>query len=139
MATRFTSALVSALALLAAGLPAHAATSAMQAPAAAPNPAVGHMVCSALMEERNKLFLAWGFSAAGTRSVELAQAYVQMLREKGYAAASMYAPAGSPPPALTVDCRWHATEAEATEFKDKLIAGAERNHITYVPTSFNPL
>ncbi len=56
------------------------------------------MVCSALMGERNKLFLAWGFSAAGTRSVELAHAYVQMLREKGYAAASMYAPAGAPPP-----------------------------------------
>ena len=139
MALRFNRALTAALVMLATGLPAQAATPAMSAPAAAPNPAVGHMVCSALMEERNKLFLAWGFTAAGTRSVELAQAYAQMLREKGYAAASMYAPAGSPPPALTVDCRWHATEAEATEFKDKLIAGAERNHITYVPTTFNPL
>ena len=139
MALRFNRALTAALVMLATGLPAQAATPAMSAPAAAPNPAVGHMVCSALMEERNKLFLAWGFTAAGTRSVELAQAYAQMLREKGYAAASMYAPAGSPPPALTVDCRWHATEAEATDFKDKLIAGAERNHITYVPTTFNPL
>ena len=97
------------------------------------------MVCSAFMTEGNKLFLAWGFSAAGTRSVELAQAYAQMLREKGYAAASMYAPAGSPPPALTVDCRWHETQAQADEFKDRLIAGAERNRITYVPTTFNPL
>lgn len=139
MSPRYTSALVSVLALLAAGLPAQAASAATQAPAAAPNPAVGPMVCSALMAEGNKLFLAWGFSAAGTRSVELAQAYAQMLREKRYAAASMYAPAGSPPPALTVDCRWHASEAEATEFKNKLIAGAERNRITYVPTSFNPL
>ena len=139
MALRFNRALTAALAMLATGLPAQAATPAMPTPAAAPNPAVGHMVCSALMEERNKLFLAWGFTAAGTRSVELAQAYAQMLREKGYAAASMYAPAGAPPPALTVDCRWHATEAEATDFKDKLIAGAERNHITYVPTTFNPL
>ena len=98
MAPRFTGALVSALAMLAVGLPAQAATPATPAPAAAPNPAVGYMVCSALMGERNKLFLAWGFSAAGTRSVELAHAYVQMLREKGYAAASMYAPAGAPPP-----------------------------------------
>ena len=139
MAPRFTGALVSALAMLAVGLPAQAATPATPAPAAAANPAVGYMVCSALMEERNKLFLAWGFSAAGTRSVELAHAYVQMLREKGYAAASMYAPAGSPPPALTVDCRWHETQAQATDFKDRLIAGAERNHITYVPTTFDPL
>lgn len=85
------------------------------------------------------MFLAWGFSAAGTRSRELAQAYAQMLREKRYAAASMYAPPGSPPPALTVDCRWHETEAQAAEFKEKLIAGAGRNRITYVPTTFNPL
>jgi hypothetical protein len=97
------------------------------------------MVCSAFMTEGNKLFVAWGFSAAGTRSSELAQAYAQMLREKRYSAASMYAPAGSPPPALTVDCRWHATQAQANEFKDKLIAGAERNRITYVPTSFDPI
>ncbi len=97
------------------------------------------MVCSAFMAERNKLFLAWGFSAAGSRSTELALAYAQMLREERYAAASMYAPAGSPPPALTVDCRWHATQAQADEFKDKLIAGAERNRITYVPTKFNPI
>ena len=103
------------------------------------NPAVGHMVCSAFMTEGNKMFLAWGFTAPGTRSVELAKAYAQMLREKRYAAASMYAPAGSPPPNLTVDCRWHETEAQATEFKNKLIAGAERNRITYVPTTFNPL
>lgn len=139
MTPRFTRALVAASALLVMGLPAHGTTPTSSAPAAAPNPAVGHMVCSALMEERNKLFLAWGFTAAGTRSVELAHAYVQMLREKGYAAASMYAPAGAPPPALTVDCRWHETQDQATDFKDRLIAGAERNHITYVPTTFNPL
>ena len=102
------------------------------------NPAVGPMVCSAFMTEGNKMFLAWGFSAAGTRSVELARAFAQMLREKRYAAASMYAPAGSPPPDLTVDCRWHETADQAAEFKDKLIAGAARNRITYVPTTFNP-
>ena len=109
------------------------------APAAAPSPAVGPMVCSAFMQERNKLFVAWGFSAAGTRSVELAQGYVQMLREKGYAKADMYAPAGSPPPALTVDCRWHETQAQAEEFKGRLIEGAKHNGIIYVPTTFNPL
>lgn len=134
MTPRFSGALAATMAMLVTGLPALA-----EAPAAPANPAVGPMVCSALMTEGNKLFLAWGFSAAGTRSVELAQAYAQMLREKRYAAASMYAPAGSPPPALTVDCRWHQTEAQAAAFKDKLIAGAERNRITFVPTTFNPL
>lgn len=134
MATRFSGVFVATVALLVTGLPARAAT-----PAPPANPAVGPMVCSAFMTEGNKMFLAWGFSAAGTRSVELAQAYVQMLREKRYAAASMYAPAGSPPPALTVDCRWHQTEAQAAAFKDKLIAGAARNRITCVPTTFNPL
>lgn len=134
MASRFSGVLVATVALLVTGLPAHAAT-----PAAPVSPVVGPMVCSAFITEGNKMFLAWGFSAAGTRSAELAQAYAQMLREKRYAAASMYAPAGSPPPALTVDCRWHQTEAQAAAFKDKLIAGAERNRITHVPTTFNPL
>ena len=85
------------------------------------------------------MFLAWGFTAPVTRSVELARAYAQMLKEKRYAAASMYAPEGSPPPKLPVDCRWHETEAQAVEFKGKLIAGAERSRIIYVPTPFNPL
>lgn len=138
MTVRRTSSLIAALVVLAAGLPAGAASSAPVA-TAQPNAAIGPMVCSAFMAERNKLFLAWGFSAAGSRSTELALAYAQMLREERYAAASMYAPAGSPPPALTVDCRWHATQAQADEFKDKLIAGAERNRITYVPTKFNPI
>lgn len=136
MKARFTCTIAIALALLTTGFPA---PSTAQAAAAAPSDAaVGPMVCSAFMAERNKLFLAWGFSAAGTRSAELALAYAQMLRAEHYAAASMYAPAGSPPPALTVDCRWHATQAQADEFKDKLIAGAERNRITFVPTTFNP-
>ena len=137
MKARFTCTIAAAFALLTTGF---AAPSTAQTAAAAPvSAAVGPMVCSALMAEGNKLFLAWGFSAAGTRSAELALAYAQMLREERYAAASMYAPAGTPPPALTVDCRWHATQAKADEYKDKLIAGAERNHITYVPTTFNPL
>ena len=138
MTVRFPNALIAALVLLAASLPAGAASSAPIA-TAQPNSAIGPMVCSAFMAERNKLFLAWGFSAAGSRSTELALAYAQMLREQRYAAASMYAPAGSPPPELTVDCRWHATQAQADEFKEKLVAGAERNRITYVPTKFNPL
>ena len=137
MKARFTCTIAAALALLTTGFPA---PSTAQTAAAAPsNTAVGPMVCSAFMAEGNKLFLAWGFSSAGTRSAELALAYAQMLREERYAAASMYAPAGSPPPALTVDCRWHATQALADDYKDKLIAGAERNRITYVPTTFNPL
>ena len=107
-------------------------------PPPSPTAAIGHMVCSAFMSEGNKLFIAWGFTAAGNRYNELGQAYAAMLREKRYAAASMYAPAGSPPPALTVDCRWHATEAEATAFKNRLVSGAERNRITFVPTTFNP-
>lgn len=135
MTPRFTSTFAAALAVLTAGF---SAPSAAQTAATQPNSEIGPMVCGAFMAEGNKLFLAWGFSAAGTRSVELALAYAQMLREQRYAAASMYAPAGSPPPDLTVDCRWHATEAQATEFKDKLIAGAARNRITYVPTTFNP-
>ena len=136
MKARFTCTIAAAFALLTTGF---AAPSTAQTAAAAPaSAAVGPMVCSALMAEGNKLFLAWGFSAAGTRSAELALAYAQMLREERYAAASMYAPAGSPPPALTVDCRWHATQVEADDYKEKLIAGAERNRITYVPTTFNP-
>lgn len=103
-----------------------------------PNPGIGHMVCSAFMSEGNKLFIAWGFTAADNRYNELGQAYATMLREKRYAAASAYAPLGSPPPALTVDCRWHATEAQATDFKNRLVSGAARNRITFVPTTFNP-
>ena len=90
------------------------------------------------MNEGRKMFFTQPFSAVEIRSKELALAYAQMLREKRYAAASMYAPAGSPPPQLTVDCRWHATQVSASEFKNKLVDGSARDRWTSVPTSFDP-
>lgn len=96
----------------------------------------GFSVCSAFMSERNKLFFTVPFAAARSRSNEFALAYAAMLREKRYAAASMYAPAGSPPPPLTVDCRWHATRAQATEFKNRLVEGSTRQGITILSTEF---
>lgn len=101
-------------------------------------PTDGFTVCSAFLSERNKLFMTPPFAAARSRSNELSLGYVAMLREKGYAAASMYAPAGSPPPALTVDCRWHTSSAQAAEFENRLVAGSERQRMTILVTPFSP-
>ena len=99
----------------------------------------GFTVCTAYMAEGRKFFYSVPFAAASSRSNEFALAYATMLRDKRYAAASMYAPAGSPPPALTVDCRSHTTQAQANEFMKRLIAGGERERMITVPTSFNPI
>ncbi|MDZ7631743.1 MAG: tetratricopeptide repeat protein [Gemmatimonadaceae bacterium] len=61
-------------------------------------------------------------AALASRANELALVYVAMLREKRYAAASMYAPAGSPPPQLTVDCRHNRTRAQALDITNRLAA-----------------
>ncbi len=99
----------------------------------------GFTVCTAYMAEGRKFFYSVPFAAASSRSNEFALAYASMLREKGYAAASPYAPAGSSPPALTVDCRSHPTPAQANEFMKRVVAGSTRERMTTVPTSFNPL
>lgn len=98
----------------------------------------GVTVCSAFMSEGRKMFYSPPFGAASSRSNEFALGFAEMLRQKGYAAASMYAPKGSPPPALTVDCRWHATRDEATNFMNRLISGAQRERMTTVPAAFEP-
>lgn len=121
-------------------IPAVAASAKSTAPAVVSSGSnvTGFSVCSAFMNEGRKMFFTQPFSAVEIRSKELALAYAQMLREKRYAAASMYAPAGSPPPQLTVDCRWHATQVSASEFKNKLVDGSARDRWTSVPTSFDP-
>jgi hypothetical protein len=98
----------------------------------------GYFACTAILTERNKLFFTAAFAGTANRSNELGLAYAQMLREKGYASASLYAPAGTPPPALNVDCRWHATEALATQYKDSVVAGATGNRMTTLQTTFDP-
>lgn len=102
------------------------------------NATQGYFVCQAYMRERNKVFYSMPFAGNSNRATELALAYAQMLREKGYATASAYAPAGTPPPQLDVFCHWHSTEALATKFKDNLLRGAGDN-MTTVPTTFDPV
>lgn len=101
-------------------------------------PTDGYFVCSAFMTSTRKLFFTFPFAGDSSRANEFALAYATMLREKRYAAASPYAPAGSPPPELTVDCRHSRTQQEAMEVKNRLTAGAVRENMTTVPTSFDP-
>ena len=101
-------------------------------------PIDGYFVCSAFMTSTRKLFFTFPFAGDSSRANEFALAYATMLREKRYAAASPYAPAGSPPPELTVDCRHSRTQKEAMEVKNRLTAGAVRENMTTVPTSFDP-
>ena len=101
-------------------------------------PTDGYFVCSAFMTSTRKLFHTFPFAGDSSRASEFALAYATMLREKRYAAASPYAPAGSPPPELTVDCRHSRTQKEAMEVKNRLTAGAVRENMTTVPTSFDP-
>ena len=101
-------------------------------------PADGYFVCSAFMTSTRKLFYTFPFAGDSSRANEFALVYAAMLRDKGYASASPYAPAGSPPPELTVDCRHNRTQKQAMEIKDRLASGAARENTTPVPTSFNP-
>lgn len=119
-------------------LPAVAVDDAQPSAASPTATADGFTACSAFMTEGRKMFYSPPFNAAASRSRELALGFAEMLRQKGYAAASMYAPKGSPPPALTVDCRWHSTRDEATTFMNRLISGAQRERMTTVPAAFNP-
>lgn len=101
-------------------------------------PADGYFVCSAFMSSTRKLFYTFPFEGASSRANEFALAYAAMLRGKGYASAGAYAPAGSAPPQLTVDCRHNRTQKQAMDIKDQLAAGAARERMTPVPTSFDP-
>jgi TPR repeat protein len=105
--------------------------------ASSSNSAAGFLVCSALMPSTGKFFYNFPFAGTAAQSNEMALAFTQYLRNRGYAS-EMRAPAGSPPPALTVDCRWSETQAQANDVKTRLEAGATRERMTTVPTSFEP-
>jgi len=145
MRTSTTRALLGTLITLGAALVAPATALTDSTSVARPAPATtatgpdGFTSCSAFLAERNKMFYSQAFAADSLRSSELAYGFAAMLREKAYAAASSYAPKDSPPPPLTVDCRWHRTKDGALDWNKRLIAGARRNGMDAMLTPFDPI
>lgn len=102
--------------------------------------AMSYMSCHAYIRASNKLFVAPVIRAASERSNELALAYAQLLREKGYAGLTAYDPPGTPLPVLSPFCIVEPTQARAEAKKQALLRGAAtgRTPMRVLQTEFNP-
>ena len=104
------------------------------------NGALSYLSCHAYIRASNKLFVAPVIRAESSRSDELALAYAQMLRERGYAGLTAYDPPGTPLPELEAFCIVEPTEAAAEAKKRALLKGAAMGPTPMIvnQTQFNP-
>jgi hypothetical protein len=102
--------------------------------------AMSYLSCHAYMRSANKLFVAPVIMAESSRSNELALAYAQTLRERGYAGLTAYDPPGTPLPELETFCIVEPTEAAAEAKKRALLKGAAMGKypMTTLQTEFDP-
>lgn len=101
---------------------------------------MSYFSCHAYMRSKNKLFVAPVIMAESSRSNELALAYAQTLRERGYAGLTAYDPPGTPLPELETFCIVEPTEAAAEAKKRALLKGAAMGKypMTTLQTEFDP-
>jgi hypothetical protein len=99
--------------------------------------AAGYVACAAASPTQSKVFYAAPFPGELQAAPALAARYVTMLREKRYAAPSMYDPPGSPPPPLEAECRWRETEALAKLASEGMVAAGRSRGFAPLGTAFS--
>jgi len=99
--------------------------------------ASGYVACAAASPTQSKVFYAAPFAGELSAATVLTERYVAMLRAKHYAAPSMYAPPGSPPPPLEAECRWRETEALAKVASEGMVAAGRGRGFAPFGTAFS--